>query len=91
MADYSQSEDVNVSAKTAIDLQKGDKIEFVCDLYTYDGTYQETYLMGTPIIINESAAELVINDTPINQNGSVVTYVFTDIYGAEHWTQALFR
>ena len=91
MADYSQADDVNVSAKTAIDLQKGDKIEFVCDLYTYDGTYQETYLMGTPIVIKESASELVINDTPINQNGSVVTYVFTDIYGAEHWTQALFR
>lgn len=91
MTDYSENEDINVSAKTALDLQKGDEIQFICDLYEYDGTYQDTYMMGTPITIEESAAELVISDTPVNQNGSVVTYVFTDIYGAEHWTQALSR
>ena len=91
MDGYSENEDINVSAKTALDLQKGDEIQFICDLYEYDGTYQDTYMMGTPITIEESAAELVISDTPVNQNGSVVTYVFTDIYGAEHWTQALSR
>ena len=91
MTDYSENEEINVSGKTALDLQKGDQIQFICELYQYDGTYQDTYLMGTPITIEESASELVIQDTPINQNGSVVTYVFTDIYGAEHWTQALFR
>jgi hypothetical protein len=91
MTDYSQQGNLDISGKTALDLQKGDQIQFICDLYEYDGTFQDKYLMGTPITIEESVAELVVSNTTINQNGSVVTYVFTDIYGAEHWTQALFR
>ena len=91
MTDYSQQGNLDISGKTALDLQKGDQIQFICDLYEYDGTFQDKYLMGTPITIEESVAELVVSNTTINQNGSVVTYVFTDIYGAEHWTQALSR
>jgi hypothetical protein len=47
--------------------------------------------MGTPIVIQESAQELTINDTLIGDGTKIITYIFTDIYGAEHWTQALKR
>lgn len=90
MTDYSKEEDVNVSPKNIVELEEGDKIEFVCDLYEYDGTYQDTYLMGTPIEIQSSASDLSISDTEIG-TGAVVTYIFTDIYSAEHWTEAIKR
>ena len=31
------------------DLQDGDKIEFVCDYYTLDGEFQDSYVFGDPI------------------------------------------
>ncbi len=90
-ANYSQNDDIEVVGKTMTELEKGDTIQFVCNFYNYDGTFEDTHTMGTPIVIQESAQELTINDTLIGDGTKIITYIFTDIYGAEHWTQALKR
>ena len=90
-ANYSKNDDIEVVGKTMTELEKGDTIQFVCNFYNYDGTFEDTHTMGTPIVIQESAQELTINDTLIGDGTKIITYIFTDIYGAEHWTQALKR
>ena len=94
-ADYGKEEEIDVVGKTMTELEKGDVIEFVCNFYNYDGSFEDTHIMGTPIEIKESAEELAVSDTEITAGNAdlstIVTYTFKDLYGAEHWTEALKR
>ena len=94
-ADYGKEEEIDVVGKTMTELEKGDVIEFVCNFYNYDGSFEDTHIMGTPIEIKESAEELAVSDTEITAGNpdlsTIVTYTFKDLYGAEHWTEALKR
>ena len=70
-------------AKSDAGLQPGDTLEFICDYYTYDGVYQDSYLMGDPVTVGEG--ELAVSDVPLE--GTVrATYRFTDIYNQHYWT-----
>ena len=90
-ADYSKEDDIDVVGKTMTELEAGDTIQFICNFYDYDGNFVDTYPMGKPIEIKNSAEELRISDMTIGNGSTVVTYVFTDMYEAEHWTEALKR
>ena len=90
-ADYSKEDDIDVVGKTMTELEAGDTIQFICNFYDYDGNFVDTYPMGKPIEISNSAEELRISDMIIGNGSTVVTYVFTDMYEAEHWTEALKR
>ena len=90
-ADYSKEDDIDVVGKTMTELEAGDTIQFICNFYDYDGNFVDTYPMGKPIEISNSAEELRISDMIIGNGSTVVTYVFTDMYDAEHWTEALKR
>ena len=91
LSDYSKDDEIDVVGKEVTELAAGDVIEPLCDLYNYDGTYEDTYYIGNPIEINESADDLKISDTPLGEGASLVTYRFTDMYGANHWTQTIRR
>ena len=67
-------------------LKDGDKLEFICDYYTYDGEYQDSYLLGDPVTISgEPVIEYLMPDA-----GSLrLMYKFTDLYENEFWTPAL--
>ena len=90
-ADYSKEDDIDVVGKTMTELEAGDTIQFICNFYDYDGNFVDTYPMGKPIEISNSAEELRISDMIIGNGSTVVTYVLTDMYEAEHWTEALKR
>lgn len=73
-------------AKNLSGLAAGDTLEFLCDYYTYDGQYQDSYLLGEPLTVPE--AGLTISDVPLE--GSVkATYRFTDLYNQHHWTPSV--
>nr|WP_325211675.1 clostripain-related cysteine peptidase [uncultured Oscillibacter sp.] len=82
---YSQGETGTV-AKSDSALQEGDALEFLCDYYGYDGTYQDSYLLGDPLTV--PAGGLTISDVPLD--GEVrATYRFTDLYQQSWWTPPL--
>ena len=91
LSDYSKDDEIDVVGKEVTELVAGDVIEPLCDLYNYDGTYEDTYYLGDPLEIRESADELMISDTELGEGTSLVTYRFTDMYGANHWTQTIRR
>jgi hypothetical protein len=82
--DYDE-EETDVIAKSA-DLEIGDEIEFVCDYYTYDGEYQNSYLMGDTLIYD---GDITISDVYIDAERANACYRFTDIYNQQYWTPVI--
>ena len=90
-SDYSKDDEIDVVGKEITELVAGDVIEPLCDLYDYSGNYNDTYYLGNPLEISSSAADLTISDTALGDGTALVTYRFTDMYGANHWTQTIKR
>ena len=75
--------ETETAAKNQTALQPGDTLEFLCDYYSYAGSYQDSYLLGEPVTVTEDG--LTISNVPLD--GSIrVTYRFTDLYSQYHWT-----
>ena len=75
----------DTQAKMMISIGQGDKIQFVCDYYDYDGTYRNSYLYGDPF---ELGSSYTIGDSYLHRECRV-TYCFTDMYQNRHWTPSL--
>ncbi len=92
-ADYGKEDGVNVAAKNITDLQEGDTIDYVCDFYGYDGSYQDSYKKGAQVTIKDPDnldEELKVSDIQFyDSERTVMTYKFTDIFGRDYWTEAL--
>ena len=82
---YDETESITV-AKGFVQLNKGDRIDFLCDYYGADGTYEATYYIGDPIVYN---GKLTVGYMDIGGAACDVSYCLTDIYGNEFWTEAL--
>lgn len=79
--DYVDGETETV-AKSVTGLEVGDTIDFVCDYYTYDGEYQDSYFLGEQMTYKEG---LEISNTDVGGD-TQITYLLTDIYNQEYWT-----
>jgi len=73
-------------AKTVAEFTPGDRIDFICDYYTYDMAFDDSYYIGNGIIYDGTPLE--VSDMEIDLAGSRVLYSYclTDIYGNEMWT-----
>lgn len=71
-------------AKTMDTVQYGDVIDFVCDYYSYDGEYLDSYILGEQLIVED---ELMISDVYVDSEAAELTYLFTDIYNQSYWTE----
>ena len=71
-------------AKNTIALDAGDKLEFTCKYYDYNGKYQDTYYMGDPLVLD--SPEITIGNMDIGNEKALVTYVFTDKYQQQYWS-----
>jgi len=70
-------------AKTMDTVVPGDVIDFVCDYYSYDGKYLDSYMLGEQLVVED---ELTISDVYIDADAANLTYQFTDIYNQKYWT-----
>ncbi|MBQ7698923.1 MAG: peptidase C11 [Clostridia bacterium] len=84
--DYKNGE-TDAEAKETTSLQDGDKIDFLCDYYGYDGSFKDSYILGEQYVVN---GEPKISDVylPTGTKYSAV-YRFTDIYGQHYWTEEM--
>ncbi len=72
-------------AKPATSLKEGDKLDFVCDYYTYSGKYKNTYYLGDQMIVK---GEMKISNTEVGKH-AIITYRFVDNYGQEYWSETV--
>ena len=76
-----------VEAKNLIQIGKGDRIQFICDFYDYNGNYRDSYKIGNPLVLGD---EVEIANTPVGTlENCRVTFCFTDLYQQKYWTPAL--
>ncbi len=72
--------------KNEIELSPGDKIDFLCDYYTYDGTYQNSYKLGEQMTWT---GDEVVSDVDISDFRAAACFCLTDMYGQEYWTPTM--
>jgi len=83
---YDTDRETYTVAKGLLDIKAGDKIDFLCDYYTYDGKYTETYYLGKQYT---ATGEWEIENISIGNREYRMTYRFTDIYNNLYCTPAV--
>ncbi len=86
-ADYKNNE-TDTAAKNLTELNEGDVLEFICDFYTDDMEYQDSYYLGEPMTVTDN---MQITNTPVGDGDIRILYCFTDIYDQEYWSEAVIR
>ncbi len=82
--DYEDTETETV-AKGLTELKAGDKLDFICDYYTYDGEFRDSYYMGEQMTVTDNMA---ISNVDVGGETSA-TYRITDIYNKQYWTPVM--
>ena len=80
--------ETDTSAKNITALSVGDQLQFICDYYGYDGSYQDSFLLGDPVTFTQ---DLEIANVHITGGSLRLTYRFTDIYQQHYWTPPVDR
>ncbi len=80
---YTEGETETVP-KTMDPVVVGDTLDFICDYYSYEGEYLDSYLLGEQMVVE---GELQVSDVYIDVDAANLTYRFTDIYNQEYWTE----
>ena len=78
-----QDGETETLAKTLDTVKDGDVIDFICDYYSYEGEYLDSYMLGEQLIVS---GELIISDVYVDSYAARLTYCFTDIYNRQYWT-----
>lgn len=71
-------------AKTMDTVTNGDVIDFICDYYSYEGEYLDSYMLGEQLVVD---GELTISDVYVDEDAAKLTYLFTDIFNQKYWTE----
>ena len=84
--DYSRDAEIDVIAKSMVELEEGDVLDIVADYYTYDGEYVDTFMVGDRI---EYTKDLKLGHKEVDEGRADMMYRFTDIYSQQYWSQCL--
>lgn len=85
---YNTSTQTETMAKGLIDINRGDKIDFLCDYYTYAGDYKDTYYLGKQYT---ATGEWKIENLSVGSKKYQMTYRITDIYNNKFWTPSIVK
>ena len=86
--DYKDGETETV-AKSITELEEGATIDYVCDYYHYDKTYDDSFYLGERKIFSGSFSDMQISNTYVGDSKVLETYCFTDQFGQNYWSEAL--
>ncbi len=80
------TDETEAAAKGDIQIKAGDELQFLCDYYNYDGSFESTYKLGEPLTVG--ADGLTLANMALDNDKISVTYRLTDFYGNHYWTPA---
>ena len=83
---YNEETETMTVAKNLVEISNGDKIDFLCDFYSYSGEFQDSYYLGEQMTVD---GDLEISNVDIGEGDAVITYRFTDIYNQEYWSDSI--
>ncbi len=73
--------------KNLTELNKGDEIVFLCDYYGNDGSYKDTYKLGSMTV--DDPASVTIRNSTIDSGKADIIYNVVDIFDSRFWTEPL--
>ncbi len=85
--DYAEGE-TNTIAKSMIELEVGDTLDFLCDYYSYNGDYSDSYFLGERMTVTDS---MEISNVAVGEGTLKIAYRFTDVYNQEYWSESILR
>ena len=68
--------------KGLLPIRRGDVLEFLCDYYGYDNSYQSSYTLGTGFIVGD---KLELENLTLENSALIPSVRVTDIYGNHYW------
>ncbi|HWQ97014.1 MAG TPA: clostripain-related cysteine peptidase [Clostridia bacterium] len=81
--DYAATDTATVM-KGLVEIVSGDKIDFLCDYYNYDGTFNDAFYLGEQMTATGSWE---IGNAPLGDGVNWdMAYRITDLYGGQYWT-----
>lgn len=83
--DYVNGE-TDAVAKNLTELNVGDKLDFICDHYSYDMEYQDSYFIGDQVTYSDN---MTISNTDVGNGKCFVLYRFSDIYNQQYWSEPI--
>lgn len=83
--EYANGE-TDVLPKNLTELKDGDKLDFLCDFYTNDMKYSDSYYLGNTLTYR---SDMKITNTPLGSGSVKIIYKFTDIYNQAYWSEAI--
>ncbi len=72
--------------KGLLEINAGDKIDYLCDYYSYEGDFDDSYYLGETYI---ATGEWYIENLSITNLDFMMSYKITDIYGNSYWTPVI--
>ena len=70
--------------KGLVEIKAGDKIDFLCDYYNYDGTFSDSYYLGEQMT---ATGDWTVGNAPLGEGVNwQMSYRLTDVYGGQYWT-----
>lgn len=83
--DYKNNETDTVP-KSLTEINVGDRLDFLCDFYSYDGEYQDSYYLSEPVTVTDN---MTISNVDVGDGEVKLMYRFTDIYNQEYWSESI--
>ena len=83
--DYVNGE-TDAVAKNLTELTVGDTLDFICDYYTYDMKYQDSYFIGDQVTVTNN---MTISNTDVGSGSCHILYRFSDIYNQDYWSEPI--
>ncbi|MCR5100020.1 MAG: peptidase C11 [Butyrivibrio sp.] len=84
--DYDEETETSTISRGLIELEEGDTLDFICDYYSYDGTFNDSYYLGNQMTVTD---EITISNTVLGEGSEIALYKFTDIYNQSYWSDSI--
>jgi len=85
VAGYERVYDTNLASRGLLPLQDGDVVELLGDFYTYDGTYDDQYIIDSFVV----DGDVTVSYEDVGESDCLVYYSLHDIYENVYWTESL--
>ncbi|MDE6091638.1 MAG: peptidase C11, partial [Ruminococcus sp.] len=72
--------------KSLTELNTGDTLDFICDFYSYNGEYQDSYYLSDTVTVTDN---MTISNVDVGDREVKLMYRFTDIYNQAYWSEAI--
>ncbi|MCE5192613.1 MAG: clostripain-related cysteine peptidase [Candidatus Cryosericum sp.] len=83
---YDVTKQTGTVPRGLLTIARGDKIDYLCDYYTYAGTYSDSYYLGKQ---STATGTWKIENLSVGDRKYQMTYRLTDIYDNKYWTPSI--